>query len=114
MADEYYIQHQEHLKVLKTLESFGIGDGTQGYIDHTDEDGTLKHDALTMEGDLIFGIEAIIAKTKNEEREVCAKMMELSDQQIRLMAGEMTAQEMRTVKAILKNRATVIREGRYP
>ena len=43
------------------------------------------------------------------ERELCAKMLELKPDEIRLMAGEMTAAEMRLVQAVLKNRAAVIR-----
>jgi hypothetical protein len=41
--------------------------------------------------------------------ERCASAMELSRSQILLMAGEMTAQEMRSVQAVLTNRARVIR-----
>jgi len=44
-----------------------------------------------------------------EERERCAKLLELSPSQIRLIAGELTAQEMRTVLAVLENRAQAIR-----
>lgn len=44
-------------------------------------------------------------------REHAAASLELSSQAIRLMAGEMTAQEMRTVKAVLTNRAAVVRRG---
>jgi len=42
-------------------------------------------------------------------REAAAKALELTDSEIRLMAGEMTGQELRTVQAVLKARATVIR-----
>lgn len=38
-----------------------------------------------------------------------AKSLELSSDAIRLMSGEMTASEMRTVKAVLQNRAAVVR-----
>lgn len=38
-----------------------------------------------------------------------ADMLEMSSQTIRLHAGEMTSQEMRTVKAVLAWRARVIR-----
>lgn len=41
----------------------------------------------------------------------CAKLLELSTQELLLLAGEMTAQELRTVKAVLKNRAAAIRSG---
>ncbi len=43
------------------------------------------------------------------ERERCAALLELTPSQIRLMAGEMSAQEMRTVQAVLANRARAIR-----
>ena len=45
-----------------------------------------------------------------EERERCANLLELSPSQIRLMAGEMSAQEMRTVLAVLANRVLAIRQ----
>lgn len=43
--------------------------------------------------------------------ETCASALELSQSQIRLMAGEMTAQEMRTVQAVLNGLAAQIRRG---
>ena len=43
------------------------------------------------------------------EREGCARMLEMSRQELRLLAGEMTAQELRTVIAVLANRASAIR-----
>ena len=39
------------------------------------------------------------------------KWNEISDQQIRLMAGEMTAQEIRTAKAVAAGIAAAIRKG---
>ena len=36
-----------------------------------------------------------------KERDACARMLELRDSELLLMAGEMTAQELRTVKAVL-------------
>jgi len=45
-----------------------------------------------------------------KEREACAKLMELTRAELLLMAGEMTAQELRTVRAVLTNRAWAIRE----
>ena len=44
-----------------------------------------------------------------EEREACAKMLELSNSEIRLMSGEISPDEMRTVQAILAWRARAIR-----
>lgn len=43
------------------------------------------------------------------ERETCARMLELSNSELCLIAGEMTAQELRTVKAVLAQRANAIR-----
>lgn len=43
------------------------------------------------------------------EREACARLLELSNQEILLLAGEMSAQELRTVRAVLANRAAEIR-----
>lgn len=44
-----------------------------------------------------------------DEREACARMLELRDSELLLMAGEMTAQELRTVKAVLAQLADAIR-----
>lgn len=46
------------------------------------------------------------------ERERCASKTVMGDQTIRLHMGEMTAQEMRSVKAALKLVAALIREGK--
>jgi hypothetical protein len=44
-------------------------------------------------------------------REECASGMSLSEDTIRLFCGEMTASEMRAVKAVLKWQAAVIKRG---
>jgi len=44
-----------------------------------------------------------------EQRNLDAKLLDLSPDQLRLMCGEMSAETMRCVKAVLKNRAAVIR-----
>ena len=44
-----------------------------------------------------------------DEREACAKLCELTTAEILLAAGEMTAQELRTVRAVLAWRARTIR-----
>ena len=49
-----------------------------------------------------------IADAVAMEREACARMLDLRDSELLLMAGEMTAQELRTVKAVLKNRGAAI------
>ncbi len=43
------------------------------------------------------------------EREACAKMLELPDSELLPITGEMTAQELRAVKAVLAQRAAAIR-----
>ena len=43
----------------------------------------------------------VSADAVNDERERCAKLLELRPDDVRLMAGEITAQEMRTVMAVL-------------
>ena len=44
------------------------------------------------------------------EREACARLCELKRSEFLLLGGEMTAQELRTVMAVLKSRAAVIRQ----
>ena len=43
------------------------------------------------------------------EREACAQLLELTNSEIRLMAGEIEPDEMRTIQAILAWRARIIR-----
>ena len=43
------------------------------------------------------------------ERESCARLLELRASELLLLAGEMTAQELRTVQAVLSQRARAIR-----
>ena len=50
-----------------------------------------------------------IAEAVSDEREACATLLELRDSELLLMAGEMTAQELRTVRAVLNQRASAIR-----
>ena len=50
------------------------------------------------------------ADAAGDERAECAKLLRLSNTELRLLAGEMSAQELRTVQAVLKNRAAVIME----
>jgi hypothetical protein len=45
-----------------------------------------------------------------DERAECAQLLRLSNRELLLLAGEMTAQELRTVQAVLTNRAAVIME----
>lgn len=51
----------------------------------------------------------LVAFIAAKEREACAKLLELSTSELLLMAGEITAQELRTVKAVLSCLAARIR-----
>lgn len=60
---------------------------------------------ITTTSTLLFAEE--IARMVKEE---CAKLLEISNQELLLMAGDMSKQELRTVRAVLANRALVIRK----
>lgn len=51
----------------------------------------------------------IIEEVRRAQREKDAQSLEIPAASILLICGEMSAQEMRTVKAFLKNRAEAIR-----
>ncbi|MDZ5448925.1 hypothetical protein [Labrys sp. ZIDIC5] len=57
--------------------------------------------------------ECMMAQARAEARtaalEEAASLLGLNADQLLLMAGEMTAQELRTVRAVLRNRAAAIR-----
>jgi len=63
-----------------------------------------EHGHIVTNGD-----KALWDAASKSERESCAKLMELSNSELRLLAGEMTAGEIRTVQAVLKQRAVAIR-----
>jgi hypothetical protein len=46
-----------------------------------------------------------------QRTEECAKLLEMTSSELLLLGGEMTAQELRTVKAVLAERARRIRSG---
>lgn len=50
-------------------------------------------------------------EAKEAERHRCAKLMHVTSQELLLAAGEMTAQELRTVKAVLKWKEAQIVKG---
>ena len=113
------IRDEVHNIVLGILKQYGVSDGERGWINHSGQDGKFFNDPLSLEGELLFGIEAIVEMAKAKERESaqanererCAKVLEISQAQMLLMAGEMTAQEKRTAKAILAGLAAQIRGG---
>jgi len=53
---------------------------------------------------------AIWKMSKKEAYEECAKLLEISNSELLLMAGEMSAQELRTVRAVLNAMANKIRK----
>lgn len=75
-------------------------------------------DSATREGDRydcdrpwLERFHAVAVARRTEE---CARLLELSTQEILLAAGEMTQQELRTVKAVLARQARVLRALRTP
>ena len=85
-----------------------------GFVD-ADIDDVLsgKTDAQNGIDIIARALTDVEAETAERERELAAqkadKWNEISDQQIRLMAGELTAQEIRTAKAVASGIATAIR-----
>ncbi len=69
-------------------------------------DQWLKQSNINKLGPELAAKEAWVASS-----EACASALELSPSQIRLMAGELTAQEMRTVQAVLNGLAAQLRRG---
>ena len=59
-----------------------------------------------LEEDLRTKVDSAVA----DEREACAKLLEMRESELLLMAGEMTAQELRTARAVLSQRARAIRQ----
>ncbi|MBK6616391.1 hypothetical protein [Ottowia sp.] len=54
-------------------------------------------------------LQRVAAIVATSEREACAQLLEVSNAALKLMAGEMTAQELRTTQAVLKGKAAAIR-----
>jgi hypothetical protein len=78
----------------------GVAEGREGRA-HDTEEGTAQHKYLE--------ILECVKEMVSAETAACAKLMDLKMADILLLAGEMSAQEQRTVKAILANRGVVIR-----
>lgn len=55
----------------------------------------------------------LVAQARADEREACARSLEMTNAELLLMAGEMTAQELRTVQAVLKAKAAMIRRNTH-
>jgi hypothetical protein len=86
--------------LLDTYFDAGHAEGKEGRTHDTVEG--LAH---RTRSDIHDHINAMI----KAETEACARLLELKNAEIRLMAGEMSSQEMRTVQAVLTNRATILR-----
>lgn len=70
--------------------------------------------ASVAEADAMLVARALLSSprvedVRREALEEAAKVLNMKRSQIRLMAGEMTAQEMRTVQAVLASRICAIR-----
>lgn len=84
----------------------------------TDLDVRAIAAAAALDGDEYHAdkgwLERMVALVANSEVEACASLLEVSNSGLRLMAGEMTAQELRTAQAILAAKASEIRRRRLP
>lgn len=107
MADLPPPVKKELIEWLREFPLFYSTDGTHWYRAN-------KFDPMCEEAaDTIERLQAEIAAKDTAvlaEREACATSLEMSNDSLRLMAGEMSAETMRTVQAILKNRAQFNRE----
>ena len=56
-----------------------------------------------------FRMSATWETAQDDEREKCASLLEISNSELLLMSGEMSAQELRTVRAVLNAMANKIR-----
>ena len=93
------------VRIVGFLHSYGVGglhrakkDGVEAWATpcHPSAEAFKTHsDAVAV--CLVSDADAAIAGMRDQ----LARILEMSSQDIRLMAGEMSAQEMRTVKAIL-------------
>lgn len=61
-----------------------------------------------------LGLDEQVEFSQKVAREDCARLLELTASEVRLMAGEMAAQEMRTVQAVLGGLRRRIRAGDRP
>lgn len=84
------------------------------YWDIAYAEGAQHRAQDTPAGDAQQALQAIqnaVTQLQTAEREACAQALNLSAADLRLMAGEMTAQEVRTTRAVLTQRATHLRNG---
>lgn len=58
-----------------------------------------------------LGLDEMAAFAQKIAREDCTRLLEVTPSEVRLMAGEMSAQEMRTVQAVLGGLRSRLRGG---
>lgn len=64
-AGSRMMKEKIHDKICDAFKTYGVGDGSRGWIEHSDHDNEpLRRDQLSIDGELIFGIEAVIEKWK--------------------------------------------------
>jgi len=67
-------------------------------------------EAHAVEADFMFELFGLMTeRALSQERVQCAETLEMSNKQLLLLAGEMTTVEVRTVQAVLTNRAANLR-----
>jgi len=67
-------------------------------------------EAHAIEADFMYELFGLMTeRALAQERVQCAATLEMSNKQLLLLAGEMTSGEMRTVQAVLTNRAANLR-----
>lgn len=89
--------------LLEKYWNAALAEGREGR-EHGTEDGLAQR--------TLSGIRAEVQRLVVEEREACAKVLELKNSELLLLAGEMTKQELRTTQAVLAQRAAAIRARR--
>ena len=82
------------------------------YFDAAHAEGRERRTHDTVDGAAqraLNDLQEFLKTRISDEVEACAKLMELKRADLLLLGGEMSAQEIRTVQAVLTNRAAVIR-----
>lgn len=59
--------------MLDQFKHLGVSDGEPGWIEHSDQDGTLRKDRLSFEGEMIFGFDAITERIAMLEHQLAAQ-----------------------------------------
>lgn len=84
--------------------------GTYFDAGHSEGAGSRTHDTVNgLAQRTLSGIREHVRLMVAAETEACAKMLEMKNDELRLLAGEINPDEMLTVQAVMANRAVVIR-----